>query len=347
MLFGRRFYRTSVLLVYLILIVACFNQSDGTEAVVTATPIVSTSLPAQITGEKPEPRYAPAMAYDSARKVIVMVGGSTQKETFQDVWEYGSQGWNLIATDSLTTGFAPLMTYDEYHHKLVLFDWASASIWEYDGNRWSPVQTKTRITHLRWPAMTYNPMLRKIVIVGEWRDGEAIETWFYNGVDLEKIDSSHPYLDWSAQDYDWSGQARGVDRIIFPGLAYDPNNNEIILQPTYSWTFALQDNVWGVKLTWKESTLPNCSFRIFCIEPKLVLDKKRNLIVLFDGEATWEYAGENWVKIETALSPPWRVGHAMAYDEARGVVVLFGGADKNKEYLNDLWEYDGITWTQR
>jgi hypothetical protein len=342
----------------LILLVSCINPQQSLAPVETRVSLLATTTPkaipnptstaaGKISGEKPAPRSDAAMSYDVIRQMIVLVGGSTQNETYRDVWEYDGQGWNLIATDSLDIGFAPLMTYDEYRHKLVLFDWQSVSIWEYDDNRWELIQTKTRIAHLNWPAMTYNPLLRKIMIVGEWGDGKAYETWLYDGVDLERIDSSHPYLDWSSQDYDWSGQARGVDRIIFPGLAYDPNNHEIILQPTYSWTFALQDNIWGVRLTWQESALPNCGFRMFCIVPKLVLVKNRNRIVLFDGEHTWEYAGKNWVKIETAISPPRRTGHTMAYDEARGVVVLFGGSKSDGEDLNDLWEYDGVTWVER
>jgi len=43
-----------------------------------------------------------------------------------------------------------------------------------------------------------------------------------------------------------------------------------------------------------------------------------------------------------ALQPSSRLYHAMAYDSARRVTVLFGG------YCNgDTWELDGTTWTQR
>jgi catechol 2,3-dioxygenase-like lactoylglutathione lyase family enzyme len=35
---------------------------------------------------------------------------------------------------------------------------------------------------------------------------------------------------------------------------------------------------------------------------------------------------------------------AIAYDDARKKVVLFGGSDANGNKLNDLWEYDGRAW---
>jgi hypothetical protein len=36
----------------------------------------------------------------------------------------------------------------------------------------------------------------------------------------------------------------------------------------------------------------------------------------------------------------------MAYDEARSVVVLFGGSAFGGPYLNDTWEWDGSSWQQ-
>jgi hypothetical protein len=35
----------------------------------------------------------------------------------------------------------------------------------------------------------------------------------------------------------------------------------------------------------------------------------------------------------------------MTYDEARGVIVMFGGKQANDMMLADTWEYDGTTWT--
>ena len=56
----------------------------------------------------------------------------------------------------------------------------------------------------------------------------------------------------------------------------------------------------------------------------------------------------DWTQITTASSPSARRDHSMAYDSARGKVVLFGGEDSNPPWmsLNDTWEYDGVTWTQ-
>src|SRR5262245_56732341 len=45
------------------------------------------------------------------------------------------------------------------------------------------------------------------------------------------------------------------------------------------------------------------------------------------------------------ISP--RNGHAMAYDSARGVTVLFGGDLSYYNLTGETWEWDGDTWTLR
>lgn len=62
---------------------------------------------------------------------------------------------------------------------------------------------------------------------------------------------------------------------------------------------------------------------------------------------TWEFDGTRW-RFVTLEGPSARVGAAMGYDRARGVMVLFGGYDRvNSRDLNDTWEYDGRVWVQR
>jgi hypothetical protein len=55
----------------------------------------------------------------------------------------------------------------------------------------------------------------------------------------------------------------------------------------------------------------------------------------------------DWTQKLTAKSPPPRSGQAMAYDSARGQVVLFGGVGANNTVLSDTWTWDGSNWTQR
>jgi len=91
----------------------------------------------------------------------------------------------------------------------------------------------------------------------------------------------------------------------------------------------------------------------------IAFDPVRQKAVLFGGISrwlgsgyvsnndTWEWDGQDWAEIQPANRPPLRSGHAMAYDEANGVMVLFGGEDKSgKLMMNDTWFWDGSNWTQ-
>jgi hypothetical protein len=65
--------------------------------------------------------------------------------------------------------------------------------------------------------------------------------------------------------------------------------------------------------------------------------------------------GLQWV-FRTTNGPSPRAGHAMVYDSQRRAAVLFGGRrlisgttayNAVAEGLNDLWQWDGTSWTQR
>src|SRR5262249_29236139 len=62
---------------------------------------------------------------------------------------------------------------------------------------------------------------------------------------------------------------------------------------------------------------------------------------------TWEWNGTAWTLREVSGPSPRR-GHAMAYDAARGVTVLFGGETGNNSIRNgETWEWSGVAWSER
>ena len=98
----------------------------------------------------------------------------------------------------------------------------------------------------------------------------------------------------------------------------------------------------------------------------IIYDPARGVILRFGGlvlatadepaaylEGTWAYDGVSFRALsDGASSPPPRVGHTMVFDTRRGVVVLFGGEgvsliDGKTVRYDDLWEWDGSTWTER
>jgi len=85
----------------------------------------------------------------------------------------------------------------------------------------------------------------------------------------------------------------------------------------------------------------------------LVYDAARQRVVLFGGVGfvggvstyladTWEWDGDRWFEVATT-GPAGRADAVMAYDAARGRVVLFGGFGSGT--FGDTWEWDGVAWT--
>ncbi len=95
----------------------------------------------------------------------------------------------------------------------------------------------------------------------------------------------------------------------------------------------------------------------------MVYDTARGVSVLFGGidvnsssvsdtnatyGDTWEFDGLAWQQKFPAHSPSARYGHAMTYDSARGVTVLFGGRAQisgQTTCFNDVWEWNGSDWS--
>jgi hypothetical protein len=92
---------------------------------------------------------------------------------------------------------------------------------------------------------------------------------------------------------------------------------------------------------------------------EIAYDTQRRKAVLFGGTSiwlgegneireneTWEWDGREWMQKFPETSPPARNAFTMAYDEKRGMVLLFGGQGDH-EILRDTWEWDGQNWTQQ
>jgi hypothetical protein len=97
--------------------------------------------------------------------------------------------------------------------------------------------------------------------------------------------------------------------------------------------------------------------------PAVATDSKRGRVVLFGGNRvlfgsehdtgtfladTWEWDGASWTHLEVSGPSP-RAEAAMAYDEGRGRVVLFGGYSLGGTGMvrhGDTWEWDGARWSR-
>jgi hypothetical protein len=86
----------------------------------------------------------------------------------------------------------------------------------------------------------------------------------------------------------------------------------------------------------------------------MAYDSLRHVVVMFGGldaaaiADTWEWDGMSWLSRHPTTSPPPSYGHAMAFDRARGRVVLVGGqAGSGSLPSTDTWEWTGDDWVLR
>jgi hypothetical protein len=100
----------------------------------------------------------------------------------------------------------------------------------------------------------------------------------------------------------------------------------------------------------------------------MAYDPTTDQLVLFGGQGagsagtlndTWVWNGSVWAQVDDSTdagcgastnacpsSPPGRSGAAMAYDQASGQLVLFGGLGDHYGELDDTWTWNGSEWTQ-
>jgi Galactose oxidase, central domain len=140
-------------------------------------------------------------------------------------------------------------------------------------------------------------------------------------------------------------------------MVYDTLRDRVILFGGLVGNGSFTSDLWewdGASWAWRTASGPEAR-----ANHAMVYDSVRNVSVLFGGYCTfdvlpncqpfsdtWVWDGTSWTEV-IGTSPPARSNHAMAFDESRGVVVLFGGRDANDVPLGDLWEWDGANWTER
>jgi len=163
------------------------------------------------------------------------------------------------------------------------------------------------------------------------------DTWEWDGGNWTQVEDIGPSArKWFAMAYD-----RNRNRLVlFGGLTASGASGE-------TWEWDGQD--------WTQVSETGPQARVL---HAMAFDSSKNVVTLFGGQLqaadpaqqailndTWEWNGQDWTQQED--TGPNRCAHAMAYDDTRKRLVLFGGIDAQSQEHGDTWEWDGATWTQR
>ena len=276
----------------------------------------------------PSARFGGTLTLDPARAGLVMTGGSSASPTL--LWD-GNQ-WTVIGTTT-----SPMAS--RIHH-IAFFDPAinatvaglgaittnpRTDLYRLDGESWSLLAQTAGPPPVQDPAIAFDARRGQVVMFGGTLSGAlSQQTWEHDGaVWIERTPTDPPTARHSAAlAYD---EARGAT-VMFGGNTVDADVHE--------W----DGSVWSTIVA--AGPAPRA-------RAEMVYDPASRTVVMFGGDAdgtrfgdTWQWNGTAWSEVTTSPSPPPRWQHVLAYDRARGEVVLFGGVDTGGGRLGDTW-----TWT--
>jgi len=136
----------------------------------------------------PIARRGHAMAYDAARKQVVVFGGRLESGIGGDTWLFDGNNWSQAEPiDFPPARFGACMAFDPRRKNIVMFGGQAgtqnnfAETWHWDGKNWSVGPTGP--PPLRSCAMAWDPIRRAIVLFGGAPNGDqkppSAQTWLY------------------------------------------------------------------------------------------------------------------------------------------------------------------------
>ena len=333
---------------------------------------------------KPAPRAGASMVFDSVRNKLVIFGGhTTAGDNFADIWDWDPGTGDF--TNRTTSAPGPsargqqALAFEKSTGNVLLFgggpydpnspddnQGTGASVAFGDTWEWNPAAGKwTKFTPAVSPSARYDSAMI-------W-DATRARAVLFGG--MEKIQAGlngvpkQDTWEWDPSKSSWTNHSIIGNRPsprYGHAMAYDPGRGVTMLVGGWDmetgnaladvWEWNPTGGAWSQRLTGNEDNLPQA--RMFA---SLVTDSARNLLDLVGG-LTFNYSnpppGEIWdldpnTATFTDRTPPppqaWpspRSLHAMAFCPAMGKTYVFGGVDDNNAFLDDLWEWDGTSWSQ-
>jgi hypothetical protein len=290
----------------------------------------------------PMARLVHGMVFDDVRGVTVLFGGGYVNGSllFGDTWHFDGVSWSRrTPAQSPSRRAGPAMAFDRARGRTVLFGGGLnsalfADTWEYDGVSWTPVAAPTAPSRRTDAGLAYDLRRRCCVLFGG-ENGTFVplgDTWQFDGntwTQLTPATSPAPRY--------------------MPALVYDSAHGRTVLFGGQDLTtFSLGDTWTFDGTNWTQVPGPGPGPRsgfasaFDYLRGRTIVTGGQQLLRTSVGTSgavfndTWAFDGAAWTQIATGAAPSPRVGHAMAFDGARGTMVLFGGYSTVE--LGDTWQ---------
>jgi DNA-binding beta-propeller fold protein YncE len=286
-------------------------------------------------------------------KIVLYGGGSSAASA--ETWLFDGTDWQAsTAVGPFGTAHAK-MTWDSWRGKILLFGGGSAS--SFDGTSWSPAVPLPDGDFATDAPFVFDDGLGAalaIHLTGLGALEPSSRTVAFDGTDWLS-----PVEETLAQPRAGAATAAvpGLGALFFGGVRIYGNN----IYPATDGEAALPVPVWeGPPYgdLWRIAGGEWAPLDPIALGGALAWDSRRGRIVSFGGAflgpsgvrvsaETWEHDGARWIRRSPTTAPPAGGGSAMAFDERRGVSVLFGGRSWGTGLFGESWEWDGEIWTEK
>ncbi len=299
----------------------------------------------------PPARGQHALAYDEARQVVVLFGGTATmgQDQLGDTWEFDGLDWIPVTlTSSPPARFGYAMAYDAARQCVVLFGGAAASggstaflsdTWEYSGASWTEVNPTESPPASAGHRLVYDAARQRVVLVtADFMGSGDTALWDFDGTTWTPLSPSGDLP--PARGAHAAGYDADRDRLVLHGGSQSDGQSVTYLQDT--WEYDAAGNDWDRVTT--ASIPPGRT------DALVAFHGRRGHLVMFGGSTgvgepplldTWEYDGQIWQNTHPDAAPP--APGAGAYDSLRGRIVLFGGCISTTSFtgcFDETWEMD-------
>jgi len=300
----------------------------------------------------PIARHATALAYDMARRHVVLFGGQNfvdnnvgaGEELRGDTWRWDGESWAQIADMGPRRRYMHALAYDRGRERIVLFGgvtWSApdggpegslGDTWEWDGVYWTQL-ADTGPAPRAGMAMVYDDARERVVLFGGGNDaGYFGDTWEWNGEEWAQREDIGPAPRTShAMAYD----ARRRCVVLYGGTVATQQAPKVT---SASDTWELSDDGWIQRSDMGPGRLEEHAMAHDARGTILFGGRRLGRSAVHAIAETWEWDGRLWIQRQD-MGPAARYACAMAYDADRDRVVLFGGrSDKVAMNFGDTWE---------
>lgn len=216
--------------------------------------------------------------------------------------------------------------------------------WAWNGTSWTQLMPSTSPSPRAGHAMAYDHARHRMVLFGgQDANGSFLQdTWDFDGANwIPRLLATFP-----------PARARH-------GMAYDKSRNQMVLfgggqnGDCNGGSLFFDTWEWNGTSAWvPRPTQTNPSPRHGL---NLTYAEDRQIVILFGGQNfcggyysdTWTWNGSVWTQATPSAAPAGRSSASVAYDLARGRMVVFGGrrdSFASTMPFNDTTEWDGTTW---